>query len=272
MNETLDQEERDAAVLARADDPASNARGWLLQVGDATLCTTSAKSDLEGYPFGSVVPYALTRTGHPVVYLARIAAHTANLRRNPRATLFIRQPGIEGDPQKGWRLAVMGSMARLVTGDPCGERDERVATGELEEICARYVAQVPWARTYSETHDFSFWRMSEVAKARYIAGFGKICWLDGAEVLRPGSLEDAEGAITHMNADHRHNMVEMCAGLHGVEPDDAEMCALDAAGFLVRTREPDGLLYFSFGREVVGPELRHAVIDVLQRARKRMAS
>ena len=43
--------------------------------------------------------------------------------------------------------------------------------------------RVPAVDRYDETHGFAFWRMSEIDKVRYIAGFGKICWIDGAQLL-----------------------------------------------------------------------------------------
>ena len=105
-----------AAEAAWKDDAAATARGWLLQVSAGTLCTSSAQRGIEGYPFGSVVPFALTAEGLPYVLIADIAAHTANLRRDPRASLFVRQPEreVEGDPQSGWRVTVLGEMQRLL--------------------------------------------------------------------------------------------------------------------------------------------------------------
>lgn len=264
-----------ASDAARASDPAAAARRWLLQTTSGTLCTLSSKMGLEGWPFGSVVPFALTSDGHPVVYIAKIAAHTANLRADPRASLFVAQPGLEGDPQKGWRITVMGWMEELVSADAPEVRAEyprvRLRDDELAEIHARYVERIPFAEDYASTHGFTYWRMSSIEKVRYIAGFGEICWLDGAEILRePGGAgieAAAPGAIAHMNGDHPQNMIEMCQGLYGFSPARVEMTALDRAGFLVRTYGPDRTVHFSFGREIDAGQLRKAVIDVLVRAR-----
>lgn len=268
----------EAAAAAREKDPAGDARRWMLEVSDATLCTTCCKPGLAGHPYGSVVPFALTATGEPVIYIARIAAHTANLEQDPRASLFVRQPGVEGDPQIGWRISVMGTMRELVVDEPSEGTgyQERVSAEELEDIHARYVERVPWARDYTETHDFSYWRMSEIEKVRYIGGFGKICWLDGKEILRApmgeGLDEAAPGVIAHMNQDHRENMEEMCAGHYGLQVGSALMEGIDRTGFTLRTSEPDHLLRFSFGREITAAQLRGAVIGVLKRARARSAA
>lgn len=280
MSEEPNPDELAAAKSARAEDPAWNARQWLLDVADATLCTLSAKPELDGYPFGSVVPFALSADGTPFIYIARIAAHTAALKRDPRASLFVRQPGLEGDPQKGWRITVMGRMKKLVpenerVDDREADSVERVSADTLVELHARYGERVRWAETYGGTHDFCYWRMSHVEKVRYIAGFGKICWLDGEEVLRApmseGFAEAAPGALAHMNEDHVENMKEMCAGRYGVSPAHVEMVSLDRTGFQLQCSGPDRRLHFSFGREISADDIRRAVIEVLARAREASA-
>ena len=238
------------------EDPAGDARRWLLETTDGTLCTTSAKRGLEGYPFGSVVPFALTADGRPFIFTASIATHSANLRKDPRGSLFVRQPDLEGDPQKGWRITVMGRWAAVDRGDP-----------DWPELHARYTQRVPFAEGYEQTHDFSYWRMEHVDRVRYIGGFGKICWVDGAGILRTPALAGAERAVAHMNDDHVENMREMCRGLYGIDPEDARMTTLTPDGFLIATRGPERLLYFPFGREVDETGVRHAVIEVLRRAR-----
>jgi putative heme iron utilization protein len=266
---------------ARAEDPAANARQWLIDNHVATLCTSSTRSGLDGYPFGSVVPYALTGEGKPVIYIATIAAHTANLRADNRASLFVRQPDTDGDPQNGWRLTVMGRMKRLAElHDEVSGKDEhvveRVCQAELDGIHARYLETTPWAKQYGLTHGFAYWRMSEIEAVRYIAGFGKICWLQGEEVVADamaGGLDKAsEGAVAHMNEDHRENMIEMVEGLYGFTPSSATMTRLDRLGFFLKTEAPDRLLHFSFGKAIDAGTLRPAVIDVLKKAREAKAA
>ena len=250
----------EAARAARAEGAASNARAWLLQSDTATLCTTSCHAGLEGYPFGSVVPYALTAEGRPFILVAGIAAHTKNLRADPRASLFVRQTGGDGDAQEGWRLTVMGRWSQVPSDAP-----------DLAELHARYAERVPNASGYMATHNFAYWQMHTIERVRYIAGFGRITWIDGERVLRDpqgaGLADAGPGAVAHMNADHAQNMVEMCTGLRGFTPERAEMVSLDRTGFVLRTTGPDRLVYFSFGREIDADGLRHAVVEVLMRAR-----
>lgn len=271
---TEDADERSAAIAAEADDPPATARGWLLATSVATLCTTSVQRGIDGFPFGSVVPFATTADGRPLVLLAQMAAHTANLRKDRRAALFVRQGDVEGDPQSGWRLTVLGTFERLVgPGEAVFDGDVETTPDVLEEVEARYLERVPDAVGYAETHSFSYWRMESVVKARYIAGFGRICWIDGPRLLREPDLGgDGAAAVAHMNEDHGSTLLEMCAGLYGFTPSSAQMVAVDRTGFRVRTTGPDRLVQFSFGRDTGPDDLRLAVIAVLRRARAASAA
>ena len=261
----------------KVGDPARDARMWLLNTHRATLCTTAAKPTVEGFPFGSIVPFAIDRCGKPYIMIAEIAAHTANLKRDPRAALMVSDPEATGDPQASWRITLIGSMKRICVGE--GARAKypqsiQVTEEEHDDLHRRYVERVPKAEQYIRQHSFSYWRMEDVNVVRYIAGFGRICWIDGHEILRDplgGGLEAAaQGAIDHMNEDHSSNMIEMCEGLYGFRPETAEMVDLDAAGFHLATKGPERSLFFSFNQEIDSSTLRFAVIDVLKRARVKM--
>ena len=247
------------------EDPGATVRRHLLRAASGTLCTSSVKSGIEGYPFGSVVPFALTPEGLPILFIARIAAHTHNLQADPRASLFVRQPGLHGDPQTGWRITLIGDWAPVKRDDP-----------RHPHLHARYTQRVPAAEGYQQTHDFTYWAMTEIKRVRYIGGFGDIHWLEGSAMIRDpqgaGIGSAAQGAIDHMNADHAHNMVEMCQGLYQFTPAQAQMRHLDRDGFLVETQGPDRLLYFPFEEEIDAAGLRHAVVAVLQRAREAIAA
>ena len=244
-----------AARAANAEAP-HNPRRWLLESSVGTLGTLLGLTKLEGFPYQSVVPYALDPQGRPLILIANIATHTKNLLGDPRGSLFVRQDHVEGDPQSGWRITLMGTWAPIDDEDP-----------ELPTLFARYHERVPAATKYLSTHGFRLWRM-QVLGVRYIAGFGKITWIDGADVTFDphGDVTDAApGAIRHMNEDHHHNLLEMLRGQYGLEVESAEMVSLDRTGFDVLAA---GRPYrFSFGREIGAGEIRHAVVDVLRRTR-----
>src|SRR6202162_5851221 len=54
-----------------------------------SLSTHSRK--FPGFPFGSMMPYAVDLPGHPVFFISSMAMHTQNLLQDPRASLFITQ-------------------------------------------------------------------------------------------------------------------------------------------------------------------------------------
>ncbi|MDP2343962.1 MAG: DUF2470 domain-containing protein [Deltaproteobacteria bacterium] len=242
-------------------DPAALARQWLLESASGTLCTLSKASGIEGWPFGSIVPFVLDEQGRPIVLIADIAEHTKNAAADPRVSLFVSEKR-EGDPQAGWRLNLAGHLQRL-----------RLDDDGLDRLRARYIEKVPAAAKYSVQHDFFFWRL-DVERVRNIAGFGRIHWIEGKDILRDpagGGVGDAKaGAIAHMNADHAANMIEMITGLCGFTPQKATMVDLDRTGMMVvasGSGDPSRLLHFSFGKEIEAKDIRHAVVDVLKRAR-----
>jgi heme iron utilization protein len=238
------------------DDLAPDVRRWLIESRVATFATLSVDARCAGSPFCSIVPYALDARGRPIVQIASIAAHTQNVKADPRASLFVHEGA--ADPQAGWRVTLVGRM-------------KPVPAAENEEALARLVERVPKALEYEATHDFSLWRL-DIEHVRCIAGFGRIAWVDAATVVRDplgaGLSEAAPGAVAHMNADHAESMREMCTGLAGFTPARAEAVAIDRTGMLVRCKEPDRLVHFSFGREIDAAALRTAVVDIVKRARK----
>lgn len=270
---TLPTESQATAV----DDPALLARRWLLASSSGTLCTLSTAARLEGWPFGSIVPFALDEQGRPLVLIAEIAEHTKNAERDARVSLFVSEPNRSGDPQSGWRLNVAGHLTRLRTD---GDAPRRAAAGEavvdddtMARLRARYVERVPAAASYAAEHDFFVWRL-DIERVRNIAGFGRIHWVEGADMLRdPGGEGVAAakaGAIEHMNADHAGSLIEVTTGLMGFTPASATMIDLDRTGMFVQTTGPERLLHFSFGREIGARDIRHAVVDVLERARMKL--
>jgi putative heme iron utilization protein len=88
-----------------------------LSVSTATLGTLAAERDVLGWPFGSLAPFALARDGTPIVLLSEIAQHTKNLRRDPRVSLFVRDPHATGDAQASWRVTVLGRARALAADD-----------------------------------------------------------------------------------------------------------------------------------------------------------
>ena len=239
----------------------SDVRAWLLEATNATLCTLAAEPDVAGFPFGSLTPYALRADGTPFVLISAIAQHTKNLARDPRCSLFVRDPRAEasGDAQATWRATVLARAERL---EAKGE--------ELEELHARYAARVPDAPGYGSAHDFAFWALPPV-KVRAIGGFGAIRWLAPDTILcDPLGLGWREGAarvIEHMNDDHETALLDIAAARTGARPAHARITAVETAGFLVRTSAPDSLVYVPFGRDVETREARDVFVGLARESR-----
>jgi putative heme iron utilization protein len=138
------------------------ARALVARERHGVLCTAHALHD--GWPFGSIVPYALTPEGDPVVLLASIAEHTKNLLADPRASLFVADSGADDDPQAGARVTLL-------------------ARAEIPQDAALLVARAAWVERWpdremdTEGHGFAL-HVLRVVRVRWIAGFGEMGWLD----------------------------------------------------------------------------------------------
>src|SRR5215475_4598543 len=77
----------------------------------ATLSTHSRKQP--GFPFGSLMPYALDKDGHPIFLISTMAMHTQNLQADPRASLFVTGSDASGDPLGAARVTLIGNVDRV---------------------------------------------------------------------------------------------------------------------------------------------------------------
>ena len=261
------------------ESPASNVAQWLEDVHHGTLCTISSHSDLENYPYGSIVPFAISNDGMPYILVAEIAAHTKNLLTNPKSCLFISHPNPKGDPQSNWRASIFGEFQRVITPSRAENFSEedlqkciQISEEKEEEMLIRYCQRVENARSYLKTHNFYFWKMGGIEKVRYIAGFGKICWINGQDVVSEISDKEIEevkqDSIEHMNEDHEDAMITICEGIHGFKPKSVNMIDLDSGGIMMKTTEPNKSIYTSFGKRIKSDELRAEIIKLVKKARK----
>ncbi len=148
-----------AALAMEARDLVSEARR-------AVLCTLEPDG---GFPYASLVDVAPLHGSDVVLLLSRLAVHRTNLEADPRASVLIAPHLGEDDAMARPRIALVGRAER--------ERD-RSAYSDL------YLAAHPEAEAWLAMADFDFFRL-RTDRARYIAGFGRMGWLEGEE-LRPG--------------------------------------------------------------------------------------
>src|ERR1051325_1484303 len=83
---------------------AERARTLVAQISTGTLCTLA--DEPEGYPYGSFVTVAFDR-GNPIFLISRLAEHTKNLERDPRASLLVAERR-SADPLANGRVTLLG--------------------------------------------------------------------------------------------------------------------------------------------------------------------
>ena len=195
------------------------ARDLFLSEYQGILCTNSI--DVEGYPFGSVIPYTTNQQGLPVILTSTIAQHTKNILADNRVSLISTERGLD-DIQTGGRLTYIGDVRKL-------EDDE--------DTFHRYYNYFPEHKNYHSTHNFDFY-VIDLVKARYIGGFGKIFWVSADKFIKanPFSMEEEQGMIDHMNSDHADALRRYCDlyNIHYNEEHAPVLVGVDAEGFHVR--------------------------------------
>lgn len=135
---------------------------------DAARSAALATLAEDGTPFASYVTIAPSEDGVPLMFLSRLAVHTANLSRDARASLLlVREPSPGGEAMTALRLTLVGRCAREEGGD--GKR--------------RFVEIHPDAARYADFADFAVYRF-EIEAGHLVAGFGRIVDLPRARLLR----------------------------------------------------------------------------------------
>lgn len=128
-----------------------------------------------GAPFVSLVAFAARDdfSGF-LVHISRLAVHTQDLMRDPRASLMVAEADREGtrDPQTLGRLSIQGEARELATD-----------TAEWMRARALYVERFPDSEVTFRLGDFSIWEVVPSA-ARYVAGFGRIHNIPAEELKR----------------------------------------------------------------------------------------
>jgi putative heme iron utilization protein len=186
--------EPDAAVPDDAAlDPGVQVRR-LLRTADRAMLATVLARDGSGRPYASLVLSAVDHDVSPILLVSNLADHTRNLAADPRASLLYDGTAGHDDPLMGARASVLGTVREVTEA------------AEAARLKARFVARHPGAKLYADFADFRILRL-EIESAHLVAGFGRIHWLEAAEVVFPtaacAALAASEAAIVdHMNADH----------------------------------------------------------------------
>lgn len=147
------------------DGLADEAKALLRASRFGVLSTLSQR--VAGYPFGSVMPFVWdASSGALLLLMSGLAEHTKNVLVDPRASLLVLEEGRGGDMQDAARLTVLGKVTRSTAPD---------AARTL------YLAAHPQAQRNLELADFAFYQLVP-EQLRFIAGFGRMGWVDGAQL------------------------------------------------------------------------------------------
>ena len=229
-------------------DAAKLARSLLRRSRQGALATLMAGS---GDPYCSLVNVASHFDGSPILLISRLAVHTRNLLGDARVSLMLHER-VEGDPLEGSRIMLAG-------------RAEEAAGPDLQIIRRRYLNAHPSAEAFVDFKDFSFFQIRPNG-THLVAGFGRILDLKPEQFLTDisdaGALLEAEqGAIDHMNADHRDAMNLYATSLLGAEPADWGCTGCDPDG--IDMQAGTTTLRLDFPRRIVTPAALRQVLKQL---------
>ena len=128
------------------------------------LGTLARKQD--GWPFGSLVPYALDSKNQPIILVSQLAEHTRNIMSDPRVSLYVGQSNVgqtDIDPQASPRVTLLANA-------------RPVAETETQKAKKLYLERFPEAIRNFQMGDFFLLRLEPV-HVRYIGGFGQMFWI-----------------------------------------------------------------------------------------------
>jgi putative heme iron utilization protein len=234
-------------------DAVKVARSLLRRSRQGALATLMAGS---GDPYCSLVNVASHADGSPIVLVSRLALHTRNILGDSRVSLMLDERA-EGDPLEGSRIMLAG-------------RAEEASADDLEILRRRYLNAHPSAEAFVSFKDFSFFRIRP-GGVHLVAGFGRIVDLKPEQFLTDISdaaalLEVEQGAIDHMNADHRDAMNLYATKLLGAGPADWRCTGCDPDG--IDMQAGTTMLRLDFPRRIATPAaLRQMLKEFAHQAR-----
>lgn len=229
----------------------------LIRSADRASLATIMRGDQPdaGSPYASLVLVAVDHDAGPILLVSQLADHTRNLDADPRVSLLFDGTAGLDEPLTGPRVSVQGRAMR--TGEPRHR--------------ARFLARHPGAAMYADFKDFAFYRV-EISRAHLIAGFGRIHWLQPADVLFDVAGAEALAAgepeiLAHMNGEHADAVQLYAVKLLGRIGDGWRMTGIDPEG--ADLRRGGEVARLAFDRPVRGPEeARAELVRLVKRARQ----
>ena len=234
-------------------NPSKAVKSLLRRSRQGALATLMAGT---GDPYCSLVNVASHPDGSPVLLISRLAIHTKNLLADARVSLMLDER-VEGDPLEGSRIMLSG-------------RAEEVAS-RREILRQRYLNAHPAAEAFVDFKDFSFFRIHPTG-THLVAGFGRILDLQPAQFLTEISdaaelLEAEQGAVEHMNTDHREALDLYATRLLGAAAGNWRCSGTDPDG--IDLQDGSRTLRLDFPERVTSPvALRKMLVRLAEQARE----
>lgn len=212
----------------------------------------------EGRPLASRVGVATDVDGAPLILVSGLSAHTKGLSADPRCSLLLGEPG-KGDPLAYPRITLICRAALLERGTADHARAER-----------RYLNKNPKAKLYAGLGDFRLFRL-EPERASLNGGFGKAYALTREDIMTASPAMEAlaaseQGAVDHMNADHRDAIDLYAAHFARASGSGWILTGCDADGIDLAAGD-DVLRIFFPSPLQAAPELRMALVEMAKTAR-----
>lgn len=157
-------------------------------------------TQVPGYPFASTLPFVLDERQRPVFLISALAEHTKNLMSDRRASFLVASPDGQ-NVLSGARLTLVGDVQQI---------------DAPQELVGRYLRYQPDASQYLGLGDFAFFRLRP-KRARYVAGFGEMGWLEASEWDNGAVLSLADEA-------------ELLRKVAAILPDGIRLLGLDCHG------------------------------------------
>lgn len=233
-------------------DPGKLAKSLLRRSRQGALATLMPGS---GDPYCSLVNLASHPDGSPILLISRLAVHTRNILADSRVSLMLDERAA-GDPLEGARIMLSGRAEQ--------------AEDERDLLQRRYLNAHPAAEAFVSFKDFAFFRIRP-AGTHLVAGFGRIVDLKPEQFLTDlAGAEDLlaaeEGAVEHMNADHRDAMGLYATRLLGAAAGDWRCTGCDPEG--IDMQDGQTTLRLDFPERVAdGTALRKMLVRLVGEAR-----
>ena len=236
-------------------DPGKLAKSLLRRSRQGALATLMVGS---GDPYCSLVNLASHPDGSPILLISGLAVHTRNILADGRVSLMLDERAA-GDPLEGARIMLSGRAEQ--------------AGAETDLLRRRYLNAHPSAEAFVSFKDFSFFRIRPTG-THLVAGFGRIVDLKPEQFLTDLSgaedlLAAEEGAVEHMNADHRDAMGLYATRLLGATAGDWRCTGCDPEG--LDMQDGQTALRLEFPQRVTdGTALRKMLVRLAGEARMKM--